>query len=183
MIALHALTFPSSEGFAAGSTSAAGGGQTFFRLLPAVFRDLWDELEDKRKAEHDAVNRVAWAKLQSILDGKLRKDRNVRHYISARLGAHTRLQGKEKSLHGVVSAQELSSRHYAAPHDLSSEQLISGFAARYDSPAYQEMLVRPRVLGSLNLLSYKCRRKETDCPSLSTEVKSCQLWKHPKSSF
>jgi hypothetical protein len=77
MIALHALTFPSSEGFAVGGTSAAGGGQTFFRLLPAVFRDLWDELEEKRKAEHDTINRATWAKLQSILDTKLRKDKNV----------------------------------------------------------------------------------------------------------
>jgi ATP-dependent RNA helicase DHX29 len=77
MIALHALTYPPSDGFALGGTSAAGGGQTFFRLLPAVFRDLWDELEEKRKTEHDEINRAAWAKLQSILDGKLRKDKHV----------------------------------------------------------------------------------------------------------
>jgi ATP-dependent RNA helicase DHX29 len=60
-----------------GSTTAAGGGQTFFRLFPAVFRDLWDELEEKRKIEHDNINRTAWAKLRSILDEKLLRDKNV----------------------------------------------------------------------------------------------------------
>jgi ATP-dependent RNA helicase DHX29 len=40
-IALHALTFPSTDGF---TVQAPSGGQTFFRLLPAVFRDLWEEL-------------------------------------------------------------------------------------------------------------------------------------------
>lgn len=76
-VALHALTFPSSEGFALGGTSAAGGGQTFFRLLPAVFRDLWDELEVKRKAEHDTINRGVWAKLRSIVEAKMEGEQEV----------------------------------------------------------------------------------------------------------
>lgn len=70
-IALHALTFPTSEGFASGNTSSAGGGQTFFRLLPAVFRDIWDELEAKRKDDHDAINRAIWSKLRSIIEVKM----------------------------------------------------------------------------------------------------------------
>lgn len=69
-VALHALTFPSTDGFAAG-TSAAPGSQTFFRLLPAVFRDLWDELEVARKTSDDAINRAVWAKLRSIVEPKL----------------------------------------------------------------------------------------------------------------
>jgi ATP-dependent RNA helicase DHX29 len=66
------MTYPSSEGFATGSTSSAGGGQTSFRLLAAVFRDLWDELEEKRRSEHDSINRGIWANLQSVLDAKQR---------------------------------------------------------------------------------------------------------------
>lgn len=68
-LALHAVTFTPSEGFAGGV--AASGGQTFFRLLPPVFRDLWDELEASRKATEDATNRDVWAKLRSIIEQKL----------------------------------------------------------------------------------------------------------------
>jgi ATP-dependent RNA helicase DHX29 len=69
-VALHTLTFPSTDGFAAGA-SGAPGAQTFFRLLPAVFRDLWDELEVARKTRDDAINRGVWAKLRSIAGPKL----------------------------------------------------------------------------------------------------------------
>jgi ATP-dependent RNA helicase DHX29 len=76
-VALHALTFPTTEGFVAGMPSASGS-QTFFRLLPAVFRDLWDELEVTRKASHDAVNRSVWATLRSVLEPKLEMEWKVR---------------------------------------------------------------------------------------------------------
>jgi ATP-dependent RNA helicase DHX29 len=69
-VALHALTFPPTNGFAT-SVSTFPGSQTFFRLLPAVFRDLWDELEETRKARDDKINRDVWAKLLSILQFKM----------------------------------------------------------------------------------------------------------------
>ena len=69
-VALHALTFPNPEGFAIGGTAAVGS-QTSFRLLPPVFRDLWDELEQKRRLDDDVTNRAIWAKIHSILEPKL----------------------------------------------------------------------------------------------------------------
>ena len=69
-VALHALTFPPLEGFALGGTSAANT-PTFFRRLPPVFRDLWDELETKRRELGDATNRAAWEKLRAIARVKL----------------------------------------------------------------------------------------------------------------
>lgn len=69
-VALHALTFPPTGGFAAGNSTSSGN-QTFFRLLPAVFRDLWDELETTRKTRDDIINRNLWAKLRSIIEPKL----------------------------------------------------------------------------------------------------------------
>jgi ATP-dependent RNA helicase DHX29 len=66
-VALHALTFPVSAGFASG-TSAPGTGQTFFRLLPPAYRELWDELEAARKSSDDATNRAVWAKLRRIFE-------------------------------------------------------------------------------------------------------------------
>jgi ATP-dependent RNA helicase DHX29 len=75
-LALHALTFPSTKGFALGTSSSLGS-QTFFRLLPAVFRDLWDELEETRKARDDAINRNIWAKLRQIVQPKLQANAAV----------------------------------------------------------------------------------------------------------
>jgi ATP-dependent RNA helicase DHX29 len=68
-VALHALTFPASEGFASGNL-APGTGQTFFRLLTPAFRELWDELEATRKCSDDATNRAIWAKLKKIVEAK-----------------------------------------------------------------------------------------------------------------
>ena len=68
-VALHALTFPASAGFASGA-SAPGTGQTFFRLLPPAYRELWDELQAARKSSDDATNRAVWAKLKSVVETK-----------------------------------------------------------------------------------------------------------------
>ena len=75
-VALHALTYPLTDGFAASAPSSAGS-HTAFRLLPAVYRDLWDELEKSRKIRDDLVNRKAWAKLRDILDFKLESNLKV----------------------------------------------------------------------------------------------------------
>jgi ATP-dependent RNA helicase DHX29 len=77
-VALHALSFPTLEGFALGGTSAANT-QTFFRVLPPVFRNLWDELEAKRRESDDAINRASWAKLRTIARMKLESQSKVLH--------------------------------------------------------------------------------------------------------
>lgn len=69
-VALHTLTFPNPDGFAIGGTATVGS-QTSFRLLPPVFRDLWDELEQKRRLDDDKINRAVWGKLRGILGPKL----------------------------------------------------------------------------------------------------------------
>lgn len=83
-VVLHDLTFPLTDGFQA-SSSAASGTQTFFRLLPAVYRDLWDELEAKRKTRDDSINRGVWARLRTIVEPKLDTGLKVRssHYVPA----------------------------------------------------------------------------------------------------
>lgn len=75
-VALHALTFPTLDGFALGGTFAAGT-QTFFRRLPPAFRILWDELEAQRKESDDATNRSAWEKLRMITWVKLESQSKV----------------------------------------------------------------------------------------------------------
>ena len=68
-VALHALTFPNFEGFSPANL-ARGNTQTFFRLLAPAFRDLWDELEAKRKTSGDATNRAVWSKLKKIAEAR-----------------------------------------------------------------------------------------------------------------
>ncbi|KAI0778038.1 P-loop containing nucleoside triphosphate hydrolase protein [Trametes elegans] len=134
-VALHALTFPSSEGFAAGGT--ATGSQTSFRLLPPIFRDLWDELEQKRRVDDDVTNRAVWAKLREILSPKLSRS--------------------EKSS-GRPSRQPTEARDqsYGRQTDYSNEvlpeQIMAEFEARQASPAYQEML---RQRNQLPMAQYK----------------------------
>lgn len=69
-VALHGLAFPSTPGFAVGGTTPINN-QTSYRLLPPLYRDLWNELEEKRRAKHDCVNREIWGKLRRILEPKL----------------------------------------------------------------------------------------------------------------
>lgn len=69
-LALHALTFPTTDGFAAGSSGALAN-HTSFRLLPPVFRDLWDELEMDRKLREDLINRQVWANMRNIVEQKI----------------------------------------------------------------------------------------------------------------
>jgi ATP-dependent RNA helicase DHX29 len=85
-IALHALTFPPLDGFSLGATSTANT-QTFFRRLPPVFRDLWDELEAKRRESDDITNRAAWAKLRTIARVKLESQSKVL-YLECHYGAY-----------------------------------------------------------------------------------------------
>ncbi|KAI9057120.1 P-loop containing nucleoside triphosphate hydrolase protein [Trametes sanguinea] len=122
-VALHALTFPSSEGFATGGTST--GSQTSFRLLPPVFRDLWDELEQKRRADDDSSNRAVWAKLRAILEPKL-------SHADKSSGRSTRQPTETK--------ETGPGRSVDRGNDIPSEQIIADFQARQASPAYQEML-------------------------------------------
>lgn len=68
-VALHALTYPTTDGFAAGSI-LLGSNNTFFRALPAAFRDLWDELEVQRKTRDDAINVALWSKLRALATEK-----------------------------------------------------------------------------------------------------------------
>ena len=69
-VALHALTFPTLEGFSPANLARGNTTQTFFRLLAPAFRDFWDELEAKRKTSGDATNRAVWSKLKKIVEAR-----------------------------------------------------------------------------------------------------------------
>lgn len=79
-VALHALSFPPTEGFAAGSMNSPVG-NTFFRLFPPVFRDLWDELETDRKLREGRINRGIWADLWGVVGPKIDISRDVSYFL------------------------------------------------------------------------------------------------------
>jgi ATP-dependent RNA helicase DHX29 len=75
-IALHSLTYPSTDGFAT-SAPVSSSASTSFRLLPAVYRELWDELKISRKVRDDCTNRKIWAKLRCIIEEKIERNSKV----------------------------------------------------------------------------------------------------------
>ncbi|KAG6820381.1 hypothetical protein H0H93_001352 [Arthromyces matolae] len=123
-IALHALTFPPTDGFA--GVVPTPSSSTFFRLFPAVFRDLWDELESARKIRDDTINRKQWAMLRSVIEPKL----EVTSKFNGRISKQT-------------SDEEVPhfSRSPLAQGEVNSDQLEATFRARQGSKEYQEMLV------------------------------------------
>ncbi|KAF4605335.1 hypothetical protein EYR40_004119 [Pleurotus pulmonarius] len=125
-MALHALSHPSKEGgFVIDNVTAAS--ISFVRSFPACLRDLWDELEEARKAAANAHNRNVWDMLQSVLDTKINANE---------------LDGKENRRDlGAGAAIPARIRPRRDVQDTFSEQLMLEFQARQASSAYQEMLV------------------------------------------
>ncbi|TFK30567.1 pre-mRNA-splicing factor ATP-dependent RNA helicase prp22 [Coprinopsis marcescibilis] len=131
-VALHVLTYPQTEGFAAGSI-LLGSNHTFFRALPPAFRDLWDELEAKRKAEDDAVNIALWSKLRALASEKK---------ICAEKAQLEGSSGK------AAPGQYTTDRYRSEPEarETVDLQLAEAFAIRQETQAYQEMLVQRNSL-------------------------------------
>ncbi|KAH9042390.1 P-loop containing nucleoside triphosphate hydrolase protein [Lactarius hengduanensis] len=120
-VALHALTFPASEGFASGN-SAAGSGPTFFRLLPPAYRELWDELDAARKSSDDATNRVVWAKLKRMVETRSSKEKTVD-------------ESSRQPIRSIESSTLKNSREKETP-----TQIKFAFESRQSSSLYKEML-------------------------------------------
>lgn len=127
-VALHALTFPQTDGFAAGNYSSAGS-LTFFRSLPPSFRDLWDELEAKRKERDDEINRNLWTKLRALANAKCE--------------AASKRSGKLAKTSNATTTN--GARRYRSSQAFDS-QLAESFAQRQASYAYQEMLEQRNTL-------------------------------------
>ncbi|KAL5495158.1 hypothetical protein ACEPAI_620 [Sanghuangporus weigelae] len=127
-VALHNLTYPPDEGFR-NSSGNPKGAQTSYRHLPPAFRELWNELEAKRKEDEDRANREIWESLNSILEGRL---------------SGTSKSG-DRALRELSPELTLRSRERTTT-DYSSEQLRAGFLVRQSSLAYQEMLAQRNTL-------------------------------------
>ncbi|KAF7789912.1 hypothetical protein EIP86_000860 [Pleurotus ostreatoroseus] len=169
LVALHSLTFPPTAGFAVGGTSASAN-QTFFRVLPPVHRDLWDELEAKRRSKDDLINRTVWAKLKDILGPKLSTHRSTDH--------------SEKPI--VMNKFDPKVRS-GMQRDISPEQIIADFEERRSRIEYQEMRFqrdtlpiaqyRAHILDALETSQVLVLSGETGCGK-STQIPSFILEDH-----
>ncbi len=79
-VAAHALTYAAStDGFQVANLNVNSKMQTTYKALPPAFRDVWEELESKRKSEEDRGNREVWSKLSDILRVKSTSSETVLH--------------------------------------------------------------------------------------------------------
>ncbi|CAA7266563.1 unnamed protein product [Cyclocybe aegerita] len=164
VVALHSLTYPLTEGFIS-PTPASSSNSTSFRLLPVVYRNLWDELESARRKRDDEHNRKVWAKLRSVLGDKVQK--NVKPTDKQSKQASTRpLPGASR---GVDEGREFF------------ERLSLEFQHRKSAPAYRHMLAqrnglpianyRDEILDTLERSQVLVLSGETGCGK-STQVPS-----------
>lgn len=75
VLALHSLSYPPLNGFQ--SSAQLKGAQSPVRNVPPCFKDLWDELEEKRKADEATRDREIWESLGVLLDAKMVEARRV----------------------------------------------------------------------------------------------------------
>jgi ATP-dependent RNA helicase DHX29 len=122
-LALHTLTFPATDGFAVGSSGALAN-HTSFRLLPPVFRDLWDELETDRKLREDLINRQVWANMRNIVEKKI----DARPMLI------------EKNTKATIEAKDSTPVRLPPRNDTGSDHIVADFRARQMRSSYQEML-------------------------------------------
>ncbi|KAF4623096.1 hypothetical protein D9613_001917 [Agrocybe pediades] len=128
-IALHSLLYPVTDGFVASAPSSTGG-STSFRLLPAVFRDLWDELEQFRRNRDDSLNRQTWEKLRVLLASKLQRNTML----------------AEKQENKAADKRPAIKQQIAQGNTGNIEAMAESFRVRQSTAAYQDMLSRRNEL-------------------------------------
>ncbi|KLO20230.1 hypothetical protein SCHPADRAFT_35983 [Schizopora paradoxa] len=127
-LAAHALTYAShSEGFQVADVNSKS--QTAYKSLPPSFRDLWEELERKRKSEEDKNNRDIWAKLGDLLE------------IKSSPVEETRPTQKKAS-----EPSQSSSRSYPSLPFKASSEIESEYQKMQATTAYQDMLLQRNTL-------------------------------------
>ncbi len=67
-VAMHDLSFETTPGFAA---SHPANGAPPYRGFPPAYRDLWNELEHRRKSECDKTNRTIWGALRGLIGSRI----------------------------------------------------------------------------------------------------------------
>lgn len=162
------------------------GDKSVWRSFPPAFRDLWDELEEKRKGLLDKERRAVWATLRAIVEARYPPDTPAEPVLVPESAAKV----DSKLIPGFDFLPPPPKDGEADIVDPVSLQLQQEFARRQATPAYQRMLVRCRShslcllhpadqdLSSRHARSNNVRR----CPSRPTERRSRHHSRHRRSS-
>ena len=108
--------------------------QKVFMRLSSVWRDVWAELSDLRKAYHDAKDRDVLRELRSVIE---EAEKNKQSSPSNDTEFHGSKSLKDQIL--VVKSSELQQQHLPA---LSSNELKAIWVTKERSPSYQQMLLK-----------------------------------------
>ncbi|PVG04614.1 P-loop containing nucleoside triphosphate hydrolase protein [Serendipita vermifera] len=127
-LALHAVTFPALPGFSAGPPNTNPA--TYYRLLPPMFKTLWNELEVARRLEENNTNQLIWSELRDFLQRKV-----SRKELSQKLPKDQDDQTDRRIPQYSNAAQEAS-----------SDSIKSSLASRQSSAAYQTMSNQRKIL-------------------------------------
>ncbi|KAJ3517374.1 hypothetical protein NLJ89_g555 [Agrocybe chaxingu] len=152
-VALHSLTYPLTEGFIS-PTPASSSNSTSFRLLPVVYRNLWDELESARRKRDDEHNGKVWAKLYSVLGNKVQKNAKVfnislqTYFWYLTMQSLSQLTDKQPK-QAVARPLPSVSRGVDEGREFF-ERLSLEFQHRKSTPAYQHMLAQRNGLPIAN---------------------------------
>jgi ATP-dependent RNA helicase DHX29 len=113
------------------------------RQLPAVFRELWDELASKAEADKAQGFRDRLKRLQSMASERLSDDVEVRaHAHHSGTGADTQRQVRKAVAKPTAAVdEEISRPRHAFATATPSYELHQSFTARQATPQYQDMLV------------------------------------------
>ena len=161
-VALHALTFPASEGFSPPNV-VRGTVQTFFRLLAPAFRDLWDELEATRKDSNDVTNRAIWSKLKTIVETR-GEQAKVRPSVFQICGICSAAQTIERGSRMVTQNTESSDVEKNFRERANSAQVMQAFETRRTSSSYRDMLVSLGYRIFHRALSYRAQFQRNKLP-------------------
>jgi ATP-dependent RNA helicase DHX29 len=114
------------------------GDRSVWRSFPTAYRDLWDELEEKRKGSLDKERRAVWATLRAIVEARYPPDSPA----EAPLVPGAAVKADSKLIPGFDFLPPPPKDLDADAVDPVSLQLQQEFARRQATPAYQRMLVR-----------------------------------------
>nr|XP_019046467.1 DEAH box polypeptide 36 [Kwoniella bestiolae CBS 10118]OCF25397.1 DEAH box polypeptide 36 [Kwoniella bestiolae CBS 10118] len=104
-----------------------------WRTMPPDYRELWEELELKRKDQEDVGKREVWAKIKSLYEKKA-----VGPPVESKVDITAKSTTTGTSTPTIRSDQE--------PVDRFSQKLQDDFHERRNSPAYQKMLQQRNTL-------------------------------------
>lgn len=122
------------------------GDKSVWRSFPPAYRDLWDELEEKRKGSLDKDRRAIWSTLRAIVEARYPPDAPTETPTSVEAAP----KPNGKLIPGFDSLPPAPKVADPDAVDPVSVQMQQEFARRQATPAYQRMMVsRARSQGSL----------------------------------